>query len=389
MLAAIVDKFLSSVNNWRMKYREIRFSWPSSFLTVLLAACAYCPAQAQIPTDGLKVFSAIDLVGEAGFENAQADTGRLKVRDFELATSAPIDPTFEAMLNLAGHDEGGSTEIELHEAYITSSHLLSSLSSGLRIKLGQFFLGIGRLNRYHSHDWPFTSPPKSHVQFFAEEAVIDKGVELAQTIDLGLENWSLDLTLGLTNGWNYGHSHTTGRRPLAGTHYVRAAFFRDLLNGRGLMLGLNFLGRTDADSVQTQLSGLDLVYKNRVGKILVSNFQMEIYHRLQSSKYLTSTEEFGGYFNYENTMDESGEWSIGSRFDFFTDLSLTFVNQDRRPNFDYAAVPYVSYRTSEFSTIRCSYFYGVETRQGDQARFEQRLEIQLIALFGAHPSHEF
>lgn len=363
------------------------------FMTVSFGAVAFGAlefAQAQ-PTalDGLKVFSGVDLVGDAGLENASMDTGRLRVRSFELATFGPVDPLFDAVLSIAGHDEGGTTEIELHEAFVTSSQLLSPLAQGLRIKLGQFFLGVGRLNRFHSHEWPFTSPPKAHAQFFADEAVIDSGAELEKTIDLGSEIWSMDVTLGLTNGWNYGHSHTSGRRPLAGTHYLRTSFFHDYQDGRGLMLGLNYLGRTDADSVQTRLSGIDLVFKSRVGKVLKSSFQMEAYHRIQSSKYVAHTEEVGGYFNYEHALNDSGEWSLGTRLDAFTNLSLTFGTGDARPNFDYAAVPYLTYRATEFSTLRGSYFYGVETRQGDEARVEQRVELQLVVLFGAHPSHDF
>lgn len=339
--------------------------------------------------DGLKVFSAVDLVADAGLENPAVDTGRLRVRGFELATFGPVDPLYDALVSLAGHDESGTIEIELHEAYVSSSRLLAPLAEGLRLKLGQFFLGVGRLNRFHSHEWPFTSPPKVQVQFFAEEAATDTGAELEKTIGLGSDKWSMDITLGVTNGWNYGHSHTGGRRPLAGTHYVRTAFFHDFQDGKGLMLGLNYLGRTDADSIQTRLSGIDLVFKSRVGKVLKSSLQFEGYHRIQSSKYISHTEEVGGYLNYERALNETGEWSMGTRLDAFSNLSLTFGTGDSRPNFDYAAVPYVTYRATEFSTLRGSYFYGVETRQGDDARVEQRVELQLVVLFGAHPSHDF
>lgn len=365
----------------------------SIIFSVFFVFASYSPAahaQGQASSlDGLKVFSAVDLVGDIGFENPTKDTGRLRVRGFELATFGPVDPLFDALVSIAGHDEGGMTELELHEAYVSSSQLLSPLNSGLLIKLGQFFLGVGRLNRFHSHEWPFTSAPKSHARFFAEEAAIDTGIELEKTLDLGSEEWSMDVTTGLTNGWNYGHSHTGGRRPLSGTHYIRTAFFRDYQDGRGLMLGLNYLGRTDADSVQTRLAGVDVVFKSRLGKVLRSSFQMEAYHRIQSSKYLAHTEEAGGYFNYERSVSETGEWSLGARVDAFTNLSLTFAAGEARPNLDYAVLPYLTYRATEFSTLRGSYFYGVETRQGDEARVEQRVDLQLVVLFGAHPAHDF
>lgn len=349
---------------------------------------------------GLQVFSAVDLVGDLGLENAPGDSGRLRVRSFEVATFGPVDPLFDATVNVAGHDEAGEIELELHEAFIRSDVLLREFLPGTRIKAGRYFLGVGRLNQFHSHDWPFTSPPKSHQQFFAEEAASDTGLEVGHLFspssddssDEASDNssrWVYDLVAGITNGWTYGHAHTGGRRPLAATHYLRPTLFRDLADNAAIMIGLNYLGRTDADSVKTQLSGIDVTYKKRVGKTLRRFIQTEWYHRLQTSAYLPLSEDVGGYFFYSQAIDELGELSLGVRMDAFSNLSLRFLNGDVRSNLDYALVPNISYRPSEFSTIRLTYGYAVDTRKGEDPRIEQKVELQLIAIFGAHPAHDF
>src|SRR5690606_122720 len=96
----------------------------------------------------------------------------------------------------AAHSEDGTYLFEVHEAYLKSSKLLNRV----RMKLGQYFLGIGRLNRFHRHDWPFTLVPKVHSTFFDSngEGVVDTGVEVSWLIPA---SFFLEWTLGITNGW--------------------------------------------------------------------------------------------------------------------------------------------------------------------------------------------
>jgi len=382
--------------------RRRRFILISASIILGIGSLLFDPSRAlannAVSADlgGLKVFSAVDLVGDLGLENAPADSSRLRVRSFELATFGPVDPLFDAVVNVAGHDEAGTIELELHEAYVSSDVVLSKFLAGTRFKAGRYLLGIGRINQFHSHEWPFTSAPKSHQQFFAEEAAIDTGLEIGHLFSSGADdsegsssNWVYDLVMGVTNGWTYGHTHTGGRRPLAATHYIRPTLFRDLGDNAGLLIGLNYLGRTDADSIRTQLVGFDVTLKKREGKMLRRFIQSEWYHRLQASSYLPLSEDIGGYFYFSETVDDTGELSIGLRLDAFSNLSLRFLTGDSRSNLDYALVPNVSYRASEFSTFRITYGYAVDTRQGEAPRVEQKIELQLIALFGAHPAHDF
>lgn len=345
---------------------------------VMLVAPA---SQAQIDLGGLKVSSAIDLLADLGIQNPLTDGGRARVRGFELSTYAPVDQLLDAQLTIAGHDASGQTEIELHEAFVASSRLIPRT----RVKAGRFFLGAGRLNQFHSHDWPFTSAPKSHTTFFSDEGVNDTGLEVGHLLGA---NTPIDLVAGVTNGWTYGDSATGGRRPLAPTHYLHPTIFFSLDESDGMLVGLTYLGRTDADSVRTRLTGFDLTRKKRVGKRIEQLLQTEVYYRTQSSSSLALEEEVGGYVFAEWSIGEDG-LAAGIRLDGYSQLSLTDASGGRRGNLEWAAVPQLAYRASEFSTLRCSYHYGAIARQDDSPHIEQRIDLQLVALFGAHPSHDF
>ncbi|MBK7892639.1 MAG: hypothetical protein IPJ84_17870 [Bdellovibrionales bacterium] len=349
------------------------------FVTLLL----YRTAAFAADLGGLQVFGALDLASELGIENPTPDGGRLKVRSFEVAVSGPVDPLFDALINIAGHDESGTIEVELHEAVISSSRLVP----GVRLRAGRFLLGIGRLNQFHSHDWPFFSAPKMQSLFFAEEAVTDSGVEVGYLLpwDTGVP---IDIVAGATNGWSYGHTHTGGQRPLTPTHYLHpSVFIEGDSPGVGTQLGLNYLGRTDADSLRLQLTGIDLTHKRRTGKRLDFLLQAEVFHRLRAKATLDNMEDVAGYLYSEWALDDT--WSAGVRADVYSDLSLKFGTGDARKNLDYGFVPVLTYRPSEFSRLQFSYSLQTETKEGDQNRNEQVVFIQLVSMIGAHPAHDF
>lgn len=337
----------------------------------------------------LQTSAALDLYAPFPMQNAGSDSERLRVRSAELLFFGPIDHLFDSTLSIAGHDENGEFELSLHEGYIGSTKLIPNA----RFRVGKFFLGVGRLNQFHQHDWPFISPPKSHAMFFAETAVdaaanegaADTGAEFSYLLPT---DFYLDITAGITNGYCYGHCHTNGGdRPLAPVHYLRPVMFFNLANGSGMQTGFNYLARTESDGKHVRIAGIDLTYKKRQGRILDWLIQSEFYHRFTRPNGLPNVEEIGGYLYSEHGINE--QWSAGLRLDAFTTPSLTFTTGDRRKNFDYGVVPVLTYKVSEFSTVRASYTFLNETREGDSNRPVQKIELQLISFLGAHPAHEF
>src|SRR5688572_19895389 len=169
---------------------------------------------------GLRLSASVDTV--ANFNLGNAAPHNIIPRGAEIALYGPADHLFDGTLSFAAHgneDHG----VELHEAWIGSTKMIPRS----RFRLGQYFLGVGRLNQFHQHDWPFISAPQVHQTFFAFEGVFDTGLEYSYLLPLP---FFLELTAGLTQGYTWGHSHAraSARPPQVATHYARLVTFAKL-----------------------------------------------------------------------------------------------------------------------------------------------------------------
>lgn len=347
------------------------------FWVVFVGLFLTAQAQAQI-LQNIQTAAAIDIVGPFNFENS-ADN-KFDIRSGEFTFFGPIDPTFDATLTFAAHNEDGEFKAEVHEASISSSKLIPSS----RIKAGKFFLGVGRLNQFHQHDWAFVSAPRVQSEFFADEGITDSGVEYSLLLPTD-SYW--DLTLGVTNGYTWGESEDPAAKPHVPTHYIHPVNFVDFGDAGALQWGMNYLGRTDAAGIKTQLYGLDFVFKKTTAKTLDFLFQSEIWYRNQNSDETARTEDIGAYFFPQMALSE--RLFAGVRLDLFTELARKDTNGDAQDNFDYGLVPTLTFKNSEFTTFRLAYTYDVQTYQGESDQVNQKIEVQLIAILGAHPAHSF
>ena len=349
-------------------------------ILIIAALLLECRAPAEIADGtGLQVSAAVDLVGTFGGQTGNTVANRLEAREAELSLFSPIDHLFDGLVSLAAHQENGIAFFEIHEAAISSSRLIPRS----RFRLGQFFLGIGRLNQVHRHDWPFVSAPKVHTEFLNNEGVIDTGFEYSY---LAPVPFYLDLTFGITNGWVFGHAHNIGRKPLFPTHYARAATYLPLLGG-GVQLGLNYVGRRASNGVSTTLLGLDTVAKWREGQQLTYLFQSEIWYRARTVAGADAEKTLGMYFYPQCAL--SPQLSLGVRLDFYSVLNLKDAVGENVTNIDYGLVPTLTYKASEFSTIRVSYDYLGSYRSGRQVGAQKIFEIQATFILGTHPAHDF
>lgn len=305
---------------------------------------------------------------------------KVDVRSAEFMIYGAIDPLFDGMINFAGHTEAGEFSWGLHEGYVSSSKLIPSS----RFKIGKFFLGVGRLNQFHQHDWYFTTAPKSHETFFAAEGVADTGIEYSYLLPT---NRFFEVTMGVTNGFCYGHCHGEGtKRPLRPLFYIHPVTFFEFSTQSGLQLGLSYLNRKDHASAETSLAGFDLTYKKREGKWLKWLTQTEAYY--QDKKSTERNRAIGGYHLTQYGLDT--QWSVALRLDAYSDFDKKFqTTGERRKDFDYALVPIATWKYSEFSTLRFSYTYDVNTTQGDADIKNHLLQVQFTYILGAHPAHDF
>ena len=370
----------SKPNTFQNTYFD-RSVWFVSVLTLGALATVSSKAHADDDGTGLQSSVSVDLTGTAGSTEKNNPRNAFFLREAEVSLYAPIDQIFDGLLSVAAHREGGTYFFEVHEATVSSSKLIP-LS---RFRIGQFFLGVGKLNSTHRHDWPFISAPKMHATFFGEEGVLDTGGEFSVLLPVP---FYLDLTVGLTNGWTYGHSHNEGAQPKTPLHYLRAVNYFELPADGGLQTGLNYLGRTDSKKAQLQLFGLDAVAKWRDGEKVAFLLQSEIWLRYLKPDKGTTNKTLGFYV-YPQAHVGSG-LDLGLRADGYTILSLNDVTGKKVSNFDGAFVPTVTWKPSEFSTFRVA--YNAETTQLSSAKTKlQRrfFELQSSFILGAHPAHDF
>lgn len=343
----------------------------SFFFLIFLSASAWAHQDVEIA-------AAVDLHHLVSDQKSDGD--QLSPRGVELSLSGPLDPRFEGKLNIAGHEEAGLFRYELHEAYVQSSQLIPASS----LKLGRFFLGVGRLNQIHRHDWPFPSAPQVQERFFAAEGASDDGFEFQR--HWGEEQF-YSLSFGVTDSYTYGHAHEAGKRPPHPLLYSRGTTFFETESG-GSLWGLNLLYRTSAEKEKTLLAGLDFVHKRRNGKTLEFLLQSELWFRDRQYPTVDRVRETGAYVYSQWALNES--WLAGLRLDGFVNHSLRFVTtQELRRDFDYALVPVLQFQSSEFAQFRMSAGRYVNTTQGDADQVENKLEFQAVFILGAHPPHDF
>ena len=335
------------------------------------------------------------------------DKKHLYTREAEVSFSSSIDHWLEGTLTIAahshghdhgdshshghdhGHDHGhghshsckshkkevGVPSFEIHEAFFSSNKLFS----GLSVRAGQFFLGVGRLNRIHRHDWPFISSPKVVEEYFGDEGILDSGLEMSYLAPL---LFYLNITAGVTNGRTFGHScGETGEKPKVPTHYVRVGSFVDAEDALALSLGLSFLGNENSKGEDKKLFGFDATAKGEVfgHKYLV---QTETWMRHKKPQGKDLKKSIGTYVFPQVSLNKS--FKLGSRFDYFTELG----SDEALKKSEYSLSPTITYEASEFSSFKLAYNHTVKS-QSEKETTDQGIQLQAVFILGAHPAHDF
>lgn len=341
-------------------------------------------------------FAGADIVGTTGNSDAELESS-FYVREFEFSAMSRIDQNWNGILTLSKHKEIETEhdEIEIHEAVLSSSNIINLTN----IRLGKFFLGFGRINQFHRHDWYFTDAPMVQKAFFGNEGAKDTGVEVKRNL-LGLGS---TLTLGLTNGNEFDHTnhsdaeengqkkehdHSKGKSPIA---YARFAKFYEFTTTRGFEIALNAINRKDEESVLRRYYGLDFVYKNRFQNFLETLFQGEVWVR-ESSYDDEKHNDYGAYLYYQKAFDQ--HHAIGLRLDYFKMDEHDHEGEDHDHGIDGIAIH------ESYEALSASYIYSNSEFMKTRFTAEHILDIedvgsvtrgfiQLVFNIGAHPSHVY
>lgn len=355
-------------------------------LSILVFSFAAQNVSAQNLIQNLNISAAADFVAPFSLDNSK--DSKSGIRAAEIMLFGPIDQVFDGVINAAGHTENGEFIFGLHEGYVGSSKLIPQS----RFRIGKFFLNAGRLNQFHQHDWPFITAPKVHREFLSPGSTL---VQAEGAFDTGIEySWLVptqrfvEVTVGVTNNYCYGHCHEDGDRPPRPLYYVHPTTYFDFGTNKGMLVGATYLSRIDAAKTQTDLYGIEATYKSRQGKVLKWLLQSEFFVQTQSNPAAGRTEKAGFYIYPQYGIDQG--LSFGMRIDGFSQTNLKFAsNGEKRNDLDYAVVPTLTYKASEFSTVRLAYAHEVDTTEGVGDVRDRQVQLQFVYILGAHPAHDF
>lgn len=168
----------------------------------------------------------------------------LSLAESELGFAASIDPWWrgQAAISIAADNS-----VSVEEAYVQTT----ALGSGLSLKAGRFYSGIGYLNPQHAHTWDFVDSPLAY-QVFLGSQYGDDGLQL---------NWLAPtdqyLALGLEVGRGRGYPGSDTSRNGAGMVALTAHTGGDLGDSHSWRAGLSVLGARADDQalVDTDAAG--------------------------------------------------------------------------------------------------------------------------------------
>jgi len=339
-----------------------------------------------------------DITPQRGFSLAES----------ELAISANVDTLFYGAAHFAIHpDNTLSTE----EAFVQTT----ALPSGLTLKAGRYFSGIGYLNEQHAHAWDFVDAPLAYQAFLGGQFNND-GLQLRW---LAPTDTFLEIGAELGRGANY---PGTGRNKNgSGASALYAHLGGDVGDSHSWRAGLSLLTTSPQDrqwddidtagaGVSNRFSGssrlwiADGVWKWAPrGNANSTNFKLqgEYLRRIEDGNLTYDTQAAslgtatGSYAARQSGWYLQGiyqftpYWRVGLRSERLSNGSVDYgANNARLLRPDYAPqrnALMFDYNPSEFSRIRLQLAQD-KSREGIT---DNQIFLQYQMSLGAHGAHKF
>ncbi len=337
----------------------------------------------------------------------------------EISVSANVDQTVYGEATIGLHEDEGTTEVDVEEAFFETL----ALPGGLSVRGGRFYSGIGYLNRFHTHAWDFHDEPLVYRAMLGGQYG-DDGVRLSWLAPTDLY---LDVSLEALQGNSFPGGESTSDFGAAQTAAIHAG--GDVGTSHSWRGGLSYLtvdatnragghhhGAADGGAAFSGDSDLwiaDFVWKwapngNPVQRNFV--FSGEYFSREEDGSIAFM--EGGLPADLAYTGDQQGfylqgiyqfmpRWRVGLRYDWLdSNNAVTIVSID--PGLMPADVLddvgltdgldnperwslMADYTPSEFSRLRLQYNHD-NSRVGPT---DHQVTLQYIMSLGAHGAHQF
>lgn len=353
-----------------MSIRFLRDAAAVSAALFFMTAAAVAQHGVEIQTQ-----AAADMVGEFRNTDESKAADSIGVRGVELLLHAELNQLTKARINFAAHSHDGESQVMLHEALIDCTGFLPDS----RLRLGQFFLGFGLLNKTHTHDWLFVDAPYYYQRFFGSEGVADTGAEVKL---LQVASLPIEVTLGVSNGRTFDDPHAEGAKPAQPTQYLRIGNALSKNAKDEHSLGANIIRRRDSEGTDFLYYGVDADLNWYNGAYTVFLLQGEAWLRMSKPKLGETERLFGAFIYPEYGFSET--WQIGLRGDYYRDISLKDAAGDFIENYNTAVVPTVSYSPQEELIFRAAFRHQVDHKKDLATTVDQAWLVQSVFMFGAH-----
>lgn len=331
----------------------------------------------------------------------------------EIVLDGAIDPYFTGAADIVFKlDKDNETEIELEEAYLTST----SLPWNLQVKGGQFLTEFGRQNQQHPHAWDFVDLPLVLGRMFGPEGLRNPGARVSWLTPTPFYSEALlsvlDSQGGTVFSFRDGEHEHFGRPPvetkvhnpgdlLIVPRYV-ASF--DLTSSQTLVAGVSgaFGPNATGTNTDTQIYGFDVFWKWKPewqsGGWPFVSFQTEgLYRRYEagSASVPGDGEEAPALFLPRESLHDYGfyaqalygfthRWVAGLRGEYVTgDGGALERDPDRADRFRLS--PNLTFYPTEFSKFRLQWNYDHGQLRGD----DHSVWFQTEFMLGSHAAHKF
>lgn len=358
---------------------------------------------------------------QLGGESGPGDEG-LSISETELIASANVDDWFFAQATLGLHEEDGSTEVDLEEAFLDTLRL----PGGLGLRIGRFFTETGYINTKHAHAWDFVDAPLTSEAFLGGH-YFDDGLRLSW---LAPTDMFVELGVEALRGQRFpGGGDGSRFRGDAQNYFARLG--NDVGTSNSFRVGLSHLraepteregghghGHDDHEDEtfsfggDSQLSALDFIWKwapdgDARKRNLV--FQAEYFQRSEDGNVEFSDDMGDALIDYDGTQrgyyaqgvfQFMPRWRAGIRYDKLwadNDLRVTGNTSGETDDelldesgllggHDPRRLTFMAdYSHSEFSRLRLQYARD-RSRPGDT---DQQFLLQYVVTLGAHGAHKY
>ncbi len=353
--------------------------------------------------------------GEAGLKPEG-----LSLTETELTASANVDDWFFAQTTIGLHEEEGSTEVDLEEAFVDALNL----PAGFGLRIGRFFAETGYTNTKHTHAWDFADAPLTSQAFLGQQ-YRDDGLRLTW---LAPTDTFMEFGVEALRGERF-PAGGDGSKFLGGTQNYFARLGADVGASSSFRVGLSLMRAEPKDrqaghahaghadeifsfAGDSNLTALDFVWKwapNGDARTRNFVFQTEYFHRDEDGM-VTFTDDIGeAILPYDGTQQGvyaqgiyqfMPRWRAGLRYDkLWSDNNLRVVSNTSGEADDdildessllggydpWRWTLMADYSHSEFSRLRVQYARD-HSRSGDA---DDQFLLQYIMTLGAHGAHKY